>query len=57
MSRLPSEKEKEIAVEAVRNLTNSWASVGNLDRNAAGMKALATFCHTIMNSGEFVYVD
>ncbi len=60
MSRAPSVEEKEIGVEALRRLTERWEkhlAAAKTDPDAAGRKAMATFCHAIMNSAGFLYVD
>src|SRR5947208_13742357 len=61
LSRPPSDEEKEIGVAALRKFADRWAkhftAAGKPDREAAGRKALTTFCHAIMNSAGFLYVD
>ena len=49
LSRFPDEQERTIGVEALRELTEGW----NGDRH----RALVTYCHTIINSAAFLYVD
>jgi len=49
LSRPPTEKERLTAVSALRQLTNAWQG----DQTAA----LESFCHTMMNSAAFLYVD
>ena len=34
-----------------------WTASGKFARDAAELKALATYCHAIMNSAAFLYVD
>jgi hypothetical protein len=46
LGHLPGEEEKRIGLEALAGL-----------RQTAADKALATFCHAIVNSAAFVYVD
>jgi hypothetical protein len=61
LSRSPNAEEKTIALNALRTLTDHWAKhvaepgAANLD--TAPQKALTTFCHVIMNSAGFIYVD
>jgi hypothetical protein len=61
LSRPPSNEEKEIGVAALRKFAGTWAkhltAAGKPDGDAASMKALTTFCHTVMNSAGFLYVD
>jgi len=61
LSRLPSDEEKRIGLNAMAKLTEQWtkqlADPGKADKEAAGLKALTTYCHTIMNSAGFLYVD
>jgi hypothetical protein len=59
--RLPNEEEKQIATEALAKLTQEWektlAEPGKPGQKAAALKALTTYCHAIMNSASFLYVD
>jgi hypothetical protein len=61
LSCLPSDEEKQIGLSAMAKLTEQWtkqlADSGKADKEAAGLKALTTYCHTIMNSAEFLFVD
>jgi hypothetical protein len=61
LSRPPSAEEREVGVGALNALTEKWAkhlaATGAPNRDAAGRKALATFCHALMNSAGFLYVD
>jgi hypothetical protein len=45
----------------LHHLTEDWAkrlaAGGMPDRGAAESKALTTYCHAIMNSASFLYVD
>jgi len=49
LTRDPSEEEREIGVDALKELEVAWSG------DSGG--ALETFCHTILNSAAFVYVD
>jgi mono/diheme cytochrome c family protein len=55
LSRPATAAEKEIGLAALHEFKQTWA------RHAAGgtadQKALATFCHAVMNSAAFLYVD
>ena len=61
LSRPPTEEERQIGVEAFNQLAANWAknpvAGGQPDPDAARLKALTAFCHTIMNSASFLYVD
>jgi Protein of unknown function (DUF1553)/Protein of unknown function (DUF1549)/Planctomycete cytochrome C len=59
LSRPPGDAERALGVGALRELTDAWANnaAGKSDRDAAGLKALTTYCHTVMNSAGFLYVD
>jgi Protein of unknown function (DUF1553) len=54
LSRPPSEEEKRIGLEALRALTEKWA---NTYKNTAAYQALVTYCHALLNSAGFLYVD
>ena len=54
LSRPPSETEMKIAREALGRLAEEWAKT---DKPNAEEKALASFCHAIVNSAAFLYVD
>lgn len=61
LCRRPSEEERQINLEALLALTDEWmrhASVhGSIDGRTPAELALAEWCHTLMNSAEFLYVD
>src|SRR5438445_6491248 len=61
LSRPPTDEEKEIGRVALANLTEQWAKhpgrTAKPNRNEAATWALATICHSILNSAEFLYVD
>ena len=61
LSRLPTEDEKPIAMDALNKLTIEWAKAltkaGKPDQDSIALKALTTYCHAIMNSAGFLYVD
>jgi hypothetical protein len=51
-------------VEALKRLSDIWAqtrgdgkSSSKPDPEVASQHALATFCHAVMNSASFLYVD
>lgn len=49
LSRSPSPAERQLGIEALQNLETSWQSDPD--------KAFDTYCHTILNSAAFLYVD
>jgi mono/diheme cytochrome c family protein len=60
LSRAPDKEEGAIGVKALKKLADRWAkhlAGGKPNREAASIKALTTFCHAIMNSAGFLYVD
>jgi hypothetical protein len=57
LSRSPTAGEKKLGTEALAKLAGEWAAGGKLDRDAAELKALTTYCHAVMNSAAFLYVD
>jgi hypothetical protein len=60
-SRPPNPEEKAIGMETLARLTEQWASrpagAGKADRTAAAQRALASFCHALLNSAAFLYCD
>ena len=54
LGRAARPAEKELGVAALKQLADVWAGT---DRAAAGSKALATYCHAVLNSAGFLYVD
>jgi hypothetical protein len=55
LSRFPTDAEKQLGVASLDKLTSRWAEKG--DRAVTGMQALTTYCHAIVNSAEFLFVD
>ena len=53
--RLPSESELKASLAAVLELEKRW--VKSASKNALRRNALANFCHAVMNSAEFLFVD
>ena len=49
LSRAPSSTERQVGVDSLQRLRGAWDD----DLSAA----LATYCHTILNSAAFLYVD
>jgi hypothetical protein len=56
LSRLPTTEEKQIGLDALNRLTQQWTDQ-KLAPDAAGQQALTTYCHALMNSASFLYVD
>lgn len=61
LSRLPSADEKQIGIDALNALTHDWIESRQdpetADSDDARMQALTAYCHAIMNSAGFLYVD
>jgi cytochrome c553 len=61
LSRAPSTEERKLGVAALEALADEWekqlSATGDPDRELAELKALATYCHAILNSAAFLYVD
>jgi hypothetical protein len=49
LSRSPSEKERQLGIDALKELGHAWPDHPNA--------ALETYCHSILNSGAFLYID
>ena len=62
-ARLPSVDEKEVANQSLTELEQLWRdhattlSESEQAKFDAELKALATYCHTLLNSASFLYVD
>ncbi|MFT5468047.1 MAG: hypothetical protein ACI8UO_003155 [Verrucomicrobiales bacterium] len=52
LSRPPTDEERSSAKNALQQLRAEWKASG-----ADESKALGVFCHILLNSGEFLYVD
>jgi hypothetical protein len=62
LSRSPSESELQRDLTALAELTRRWRDVLKRTPSSAqpaepARRALTTFCHTMLNSPEFIYVD
>jgi hypothetical protein len=55
LSRFPSDEEQQVGRDVLTRLTEQWA--GTAPGGEAGRRALTTYCHAIMNSAAFLYVD
>jgi len=49
LSRSPSDVERQVGTETLKELETVWKSNSHA--------ALKTYCHTILNSGAFLYID
>ncbi|MBP90237.1 MAG: hypothetical protein CMJ64_26600 [Planctomycetaceae bacterium] len=63
LSRQPSDEERQEAVRTIGELTVHWKKIEQEqtekteNEESAETKALANFCHVVMNSAEFLFVD
>jgi mono/diheme cytochrome c family protein len=61
LSREPTNDEKQLALETIEKLTAAWKTQPvdpkNDDKVKPETRALAAFCHVVMNSAGFVFVD
>lgn len=57
LSRFPMADEQQSALEALSELQAHWRATDGATDESAARKALASFCHAIMNSAEFLYID
>jgi hypothetical protein len=61
LGRPPGADEKETSLATLARLAGSWGrhltGAGKPDAVEARHRALATYCHAILNSAEFLYVD
>lgn len=57
LSRPPTEEEQRLAIEALANLRKYWRRNAEATDESAARNALASFCHAIMNSAGFLYID
>jgi hypothetical protein len=61
LSRPPDEEERAASLDALARLTAEWARQPDRgpgpDDPGPALQALTTFCHTILNSASFLYID
>jgi hypothetical protein len=57
LSRLPTKEENRAGVAALHRLSEEWAKSLPTQHEALELKALTTFCHALVNSAGFLYVD
>jgi mono/diheme cytochrome c family protein len=53
LSRRPTQRERELSTAALAEMRTGW----DTDAAPAADRALETFCHTILNSAAFLFVD
>jgi hypothetical protein len=56
LNRSPTEEEERIGLTALTRLADAWIKQA-ADADSAELRALTTYCHTILNSAAFLYVD
>jgi hypothetical protein len=56
LSRPPNAEESKLGISALAELTEQW-SRRRANKDEAALRALTTYCHTILNSAAFLYVD
>jgi mono/diheme cytochrome c family protein len=56
LSRPPSGEEKQLGMRVLAELAAVWIKQPS-DADAAELRALTTYCHTILNSAAFLFVD
>lgn len=57
LSRLPTAEEHKTAITAIIKLRHHWRENAAATEESAAHNSLASFCHAIMNSAEFLYID
>jgi hypothetical protein len=61
LGRPPSDEEKRVGLDALRKLTDEWSrhpdAANTTDEMEASHRALTTYCHAIVNTAAFLYVD
>lgn len=57
LSRAPTNEERAVGVRALADLASEWAKQANGRPDVASHKALTTYCHAVLNSAGFLYMD
>src|SRR5204863_9580481 len=60
LGRLPTAEEKQLGRDALRQLSEAWEkqlAASKPSGDAIDLKALTNYCHAILNSAAFLYVD
>ena len=56
LSRRPTDEELQLGLDSLAILNKHWKESG-VDVDDLSRKALASFCHGMMNSAAFLYLD
>jgi mono/diheme cytochrome c family protein len=56
LSHAPTREDLDLGSNALKTLANEWSKTG-ITPEAARQKALATYCHALLNSAAFMFVD
>jgi hypothetical protein len=56
LSRPPNEEEKTLGQSALANLAKEWGR-HQVSKDEATSRALTTYCHTMLSSAAFFYID
>ena len=57
LNRQPTDEEKTLGQTALTKLTAHWKANPDDDKTPAATRALATYCHTLINSAAFLFID
>lgn len=57
LNRQPSDEEKTLGQTALAELTAHWKANPDDDKTPAATRALAIYCHTLINSAAFLFID
>lgn len=57
LNRPPTTEERNLGRDALAELRDQWTKAAQLNPGDAAQRALTTYCHTIVNSAAFLYVD
>ena len=57
LSRFPADDELQLGVRLLKSFREKWQSHNGADEAMVARAALASYCHGVMNSAAFVYLD
>ncbi|MBI1314521.1 DUF1549 domain-containing protein [bacterium] len=57
VSRSPTPEERQLSLDTLTTLRKHWTEAGTANSDEVTRKSLASFCHGIMNSAAFLYLD
>ena len=61
LNRMPNDTEREVGLAALEELTRLWqqkpGETGKTPPQPPAQRALATYCHTLINSAGFLFID